>query len=184
MNIRLAETNDEPVLAGLVQGFRDALAVLRASYRVPRDPSRVLRDPSRVLRDPGSTDLEAARAELADYVEKRFPIYVAEDASGALAGYLVCRVDGDVVWAESLYVRPEYRRQGVGSALYDAAERLARSLGGDTPYNWVDPNNAAMIRFLQQRGYTVLNLIELRRPAPGESLPNRVNVGAFEFEGH
>ncbi|HQN45306.1 MAG TPA: GNAT family N-acetyltransferase, partial [Anaerolineaceae bacterium] len=170
MNIRLAETNDEPVLAGLVQGFRDALAVLRASYGV--------------LPSSGPADLEAARAELADYIEKRFPIYVAEDASGALAGYLVCRVDGDVVWAESLYVRPEYRRQGVGSALYAAAERLARSLGGDTPYNWVDPNNAAMIRFLQQRGYTVLNLIELRRPAPGESLPNRVNVGAFEFEGH
>ena len=45
-------------------------------------------------------------------MEAGFPIFVAEDTAsivedtakdgnGGLLGYLVCRVDGDVVWAES-----------------------------------------------------------------------------------
>ena len=113
MNIRLAETNDEPMLAGLVQGFRDALAVLRSS---------------------SPADLEAARAELADYVEKRFPIYVAEDASGALAGYLVCRVDGDVVFLGTTGDRPADAHQvGIGArrALQCAIVRAVRSANAE-----------------------------------------------------
>ncbi len=164
VSVRLAQPNDETALICLVRAFREALAALRGGA--------------------GAADLAAAQAELAEYLEKQFPIYVAEAESGGLAGYLVCRVDGDVVWTESLFVLPEYRRQGIGSALYSAAEDLARSLGGDTPYNWVDPNNTPMIRFLQQRGYTVLNLIELRRPSPGEGLPGQLQVGPFTFLGH
>ena len=102
-------------------------------------------------------------------------------SSGELLGYLVCRVDGEVVWAESLYVRETCRRLGVGSALYAQAEQLAQSLGGGTPYNWVDPDNEKIIRFLQ-RGYNVLNLIELRRPDAGEELSKKVRVGNHEFE--
>ncbi len=127
-------------------------------------------------------DLAAASEELAEYVGKGFPIYAAESEAGTLVGYLVCRVDGDVVWAESLYVAPEYRRQGVGSSLYAAAERLAQELGGDTLYNWVDPNNDKIIRFLQKRGYTVLNLIELRRAHPEEEMTQKIGVGTNEFD--
>lgn len=129
-------------------------------------------------------DLAAASEELAEYVEKSFPIYVAESAPGALAGYLVCRVDGDVVWAESLFVTPDYRRRGVGSDLYAAAERLAHELGGDTLYNWVDPNNDRIIHFLRKRGYTVLNLIELRRARPGEEMTHKISLGTNKFDSH
>lgn len=172
MEIRPVQTGDERELIRLIAAFRASLAELRGNT--------------------DSIDLAAAAEELAEYADKAFPIYVAvrsgatssADAASdaaALAGYLVCRVEGDVVWAESLYVEPEYRRLGVGSALYARAERLAQELGGDTLYHWVDPTNEKIIRFLQKRGYNVLNLIELRRPRPGEELTHKINVGAHQF---
>jgi GNAT superfamily N-acetyltransferase len=96
-------------------------------------------------------------------------------------GYLVCRVVGDVVWAESLYVLPAYRRQGIASTLYAEAEKLALALGSDAPYNWVHPNNDPIIQFLQRRGYDVLNLIELRRPRSGEKPSRVICVGEHKF---
>lgn len=44
------------------------------------------------------------------------------------------------------------------------------------------PNNDAMIGFLKKRGYTVLNLIELRRPRREEPLRERVMVGEHAFD--
>ena len=162
MTIRRARTSDKEALVRLIAEFRVALARLRGR--------------------PSEPDLDAAEGELAEYREKDFPVYVAETRDGTLVGYLVCRVSDDVVWAESLYVRPENRRQGVGSALYEQAERLAQELGGDTVYNWVDPNNAAIIGFLRGRGYTVLNLIELRRARPDEEPEQTIRVGGYEFD--
>ncbi len=126
-------------------------------------------------------DLFAVREELAEYREKDFPIYVAEEENNTIIGYLVCRVDGNVVWAESLFVEPEYRHLGFGTSLYEKAELLAHELGNDTPYNWVDPNNAGMIGFLKKRGYNFLNLIELRRPQTGEENTRNINVGENKF---
>lgn len=162
MQIRPAQTQDTAELQRLIAEFRVALAEVRGRVR--------------------DLDLNAAQAELAEYHVKGFPIYVAEAELGELVGYLVCRVEGEVVWAESLYVRLSVRRQGIGTALYAQAEMLAHKLGGDAPYNWVDPDNEKIIRFLQQRGYNVLNLIELRRPYTGEELAHRVQVGDYEFD--
>ena len=99
-----------------------------------------------------------------------------------MVGYLVCRVDDGVVWAESLYVSPAYRRQRIGSSLYAEAERLADELGSEILYNWVDPNNTQIIAFLQKRGYRVLNLIELRRTRPDEEMKGKIRVGPNEFD--
>jgi ribosomal protein S18 acetylase RimI-like enzyme len=159
--IREARPEDTEALARLVAAFRAELARLHGEERTP---------------DPG-----AAREELAEFRAKGFPIRVAE-VEGKPVGYLVCRVEDDVVWVEQLYVAPGHRRRGIGSALYAEAERLCRELGGDTVYNWVHPNNDAIIAFLAKRGYTVLNLIELRRPLPGERPERRIRVGAHEFD--
>lgn len=161
MKIRLSQTADDPELTALIAGFRHALAEMRDQARMP--------------------DLKAAAAELAEYRQKEYPIYVAELDQGSLAGYLVCSLDGEVVWAESLYVHPSHRRQGIAAALYKAAEDLADELGSDTVYNWVDPGNHAIILFLEKRGYNVLNLIELRRPYPDEEPDDKIQVGDKEF---
>ena len=162
MKIRPARPGDEEGLISLIGEFRVALARFRGITR--------------------EIDIEAAKKELAGYQEENFPIFVAENDDGKIVGYLVCRVDGDVVWAESLFVSPEFRRRGIGSALYAEAERLAQKLGNDSVYNWVHPNNDSIISFLRNRGYSVLNLIELRRPRPGEKITQKIRVGKHEFD--
>ena len=126
-------------------------------------------------------DRAAGEEELLYYLERGFPMYAAKDGE-RIVGYIVCRVDEPCVWAESLYVMPEYRRQGVASALFEKAEQLAASFGEDTVYNYIHPNNAAVIAFLRSRGYTVLNLVEVRKPYSGEELSKKIRVADTEFD--
>ena len=83
---------------------------------------------------------------------------------------------------EHLYVREEYRRRGVATLLFEKAEALAAAMGEDTVYNFVHPNNLGMIEFLRSRGYTVLNMIEIRKPCPGEELKATIPVGDAVFD--
>jgi ribosomal protein S18 acetylase RimI-like enzyme len=126
-------------------------------------------------------DHEAASAELQSYLDKGFPIFVA-DEQGSVVGYLVCKIDDGIVWAESLFVRLEFRRRGIASALYSEAEQLVQRLGSDTVFNWVHPNNNVSISFLKARGYNVLNLIELRRPWKHEKLSTTIHVEDHAFD--
>lgn len=73
-------------------------------------------------------------------------------------------------------------RQGVAAALHGKAEEIAASYGNDTVYNYVHPNNHRMIEFLRKRGYTVLNLIEIRKPYQNEKLTQTITVGEHEFD--
>ena len=86
------------------------------------------------------------------------------------------------MWVESVYVHESYRRKGIAAALYKKAEELAESFGETTVYNYVHPNNSQMIAFLRKHGYTVLNLIEIRKPYPGEKLLQKISVGENEFD--
>lgn len=127
-------------------------------------------------------DLGAAKEELKYYLEKQFHIYLALNNDGDLIGYTICRIEDNIVWDESLYVVPEERRRGVASALFLKAEELAKSLGGDTLYNWVHPNNHRSIPFLKKHGYDVLNLVEVRKKLPKEELKQKIKVGKYEFD--
>ena len=126
-------------------------------------------------------DLENAQEELDYYHHKKFPIFVAEDKARNLIGYHVCRIEDNVIWSESLFVVPEERRKGIGSALYEKGELLVKKAGCETLYNWVHPNNNKSIQFLKKRGYDVLNLIELRRKRPEEEFTQEIVVGKHSF---
>lgn len=125
-------------------------------------------------------DVAAALEELAEFIGGGFPIFAAEE-NGECMGYVVCRVDAPVVWVEQLYVKNEYRRRGVASMLFSKAESVARSYGEDMVYNYVHPNNIGVIEFLKKHGYTVLNMIELRKPYKNESL-GKISVGDNELD--
>jgi len=126
-------------------------------------------------------NIEAGREEMEEYLSAKFPVYAAL-VDGKYVGYVVCRVDSEVVWVESIFVKEEYRRCGVASSLHSKAEEIAASYGDDTVYNYVHPNNHRMIEFLRKRGYTVLNLIEIRKPHREEKLTQTISVGEHKFD--
>ena len=126
-------------------------------------------------------NVEAGREEMEEYLAAGFPVFAAI-VDGEYAGYVVCRVDSEVVWVESIFVKDKYRRQGIASALHSKAEEIAAFYGDDTVYNYVHPNNHRMIAFLHKRGYTVLNLIEIRKPYQGEQPTQTICVGEHEFD--
>ncbi len=158
-------------LIGITEA-NDALAQMVALFRVE------LRSYKGIVSMP---NIQAGREEMEEYLAAKFPVFAAI-VDGEYAGYVVCRVDSEVVWVESIFVKEEYRRQGVASALHAKAEEIAASYGDDTVYNYVHPNNHRMIAFLCKRGYTVLNLIEIRKPYKGEKLTQTIPVGEHEFD--
>lgn len=127
-------------------------------------------------------DLNDAKEELDYYLNKEFPIYLAIDELEKILGFTVCRIEDDIVWDELLYVIPELRRKGVGSALFAKAEEVAQRLGCETLYNWVHPNNYRSIPFLKKHGYNVLNLIEVRKEVAMDKITQKITVGKFEFD--
>jgi ribosomal protein S18 acetylase RimI-like enzyme len=150
----------------------DNLAQMVALFRVE------LRSNKGIVSKP---NVDAGREEMEEYLAAGFPVFAAI-VDGEYAGYVVCRVDSEVVWVESIFVKDEYRRQGIASALHSKAEEIAASYGDDTVYNYVHPNNHRMIDFLRKRGYTVLNLIEIRKPYKGEKLTQKICVGEHKFD--
>ena len=157
--IAISEVNDD--LAEMVAFFR---VELRSYKGIESKPN-----------------VDAAREEMEEYLATGFPVFAAI-VDGEYAGYVVCRVDGEVVWVESIFVKEEYRRHGVATALHCKAEEIAATYGDDTVYNYVHPNNHRMIEFLRKRGYTVLNLIEIRKPYKDEKLTQTIAVGEHDFD--
>ncbi|MBR7041614.1 MAG: GNAT family N-acetyltransferase [Clostridia bacterium] len=158
--VRINETTSEQIVP-LISRFRAELRALRGIASEP--------------------DLGQAREEISEFLEKGYPVYAAM-AGGEAAGYVVCRIDAPCLWVEHIFVSEDYRRKGAAGLLFGKAEELAREMGEDTVYNFVHPNNEGMIAFLRSKGYTVLNMIEIRRPCAGEKLTGSVHVDANTFD--
>lgn len=161
MIIRSAKINDKEKMSRLIAQFRIELE----QYKGISSISRIVE----------------AELEFQEYMDVGYPIFVAENSNGELLGYLVCKLDDGVVWAESLFVSTEERRNGIATKLYIEAEKVADELGNDTVFNWVHPNNDKIIKFLSKMGYDVLNLIEIRKPWKNEVLASKINVGNHEY---
>ncbi len=127
-------------------------------------------------------DPERAAEEIHEFLNKGYPVFAAEH-NGETVGYIVCRIEEPCLWVEHIFVSDRHRRHGAASLLFSKAEEIAESMGDDTVYNFVHPNNEVMIYFLRSKGYTVLNMIEIRRPYRGEELKAivRVNENAFDY---
>jgi len=162
INIRIFEDKDKADILHLIALFRVELASLKEIKKEP--------------------DIVNAKEELQEYINCKYPIFVAENKDKSIIGYIVCKIESEVVWAESLYVLPEFRRTGIASLLFNEAEKLAQKFGNDTVYNWLHPNNHRMIKFLEKKGYDVLNLIEIRKAWKGETNLRRIKVDDHEFK--
>ena len=126
-------------------------------------------------------DVNMAKEELLEYFQAGYPIYASEE-SDTFVGYVVCRTQDGLVWVEQLYVDPAFRRRGIASRLFEQAEALALENGEETVFNYVHPNNDAVIRFLRARGYTVLNLLEIRKPYRAEKPRRTIDVNGYRFD--
>ena len=161
MNLRLVTIDDEKKIAMLIAQFRVDLKQLKGIK--------------------STLNIDQAKEEFREYIEAKYPVFVAEDTNKELLVYLICRIDNGTVWAESLFVSYDARRNGIASKLYEKAEEIARELGGSTVYNWVHPNNDNIIPFLSKRGYNVLNLVEIRKARENEVLTQKIEVGKYEY---
>ncbi len=152
----------------------DAIAPLVADFRVTLSSYKGIS---------AQPDIESGKKEIIDFLKTGYPVFVAVEKE-TFVGYIVCRVDDPCpcLWVEHIFVREEYRRKGVATMLFAKAEEIAQSMGEDTVFNYVHPNNVGMIQFLRSKGYTVLNLIEIRKPYKGEKLTAKINVADSVFD--
>ena len=126
-------------------------------------------------------DMEAGKEEIFEFLRSGFPVYAVKD-TGDFVGYIVCRIDEPCLWVEHIFVKEDRRRKGIATMLFNKAEEIAASMGEDTVYNFVHPNNEGMIRFLRSKGYTVLNMIEIRKPYEGEEPTTKIHVEKEVFD--
>ena len=101
-----------PTDAAVVADFNARLA--RETEGLELEPARLAAGVTRLLNEPG---------------KGRYFLAVAD---GQIAGQMMITCEwsdwrnGDFWWIQSVYVRPEFRRQGVFRALFQHVERLAR----------------------------------------------------------
>ena len=157
-NYRIININEDNVygLAYLCQDFRKTLARFRQNEF--------------------TGDVDDCVEELRSYLKKDYPIFAISD-NGKYIGYCVLRIDSDVVFLESIFVRKENRRKGVGKILLDKAANIAEEYGNETLYMSVHPNNDEMLGFLRNNGYDVLNLIEIRKAYHDEVNDDTYTIG-------
>lgn len=123
----------------------------------------------------------SAKEELNSFLtDEHYPIYLCIK-DNEVAGYMILKIDG-VIWIEQLYVKENYRRKGIGSLLFEEAEKISHDLGEETLFNYVHPNNDTMINFLRSKGYTVLNLLEIRKPYKDEKTNKKYKIGNNDFD--
>ena len=105
-------------------GMRTVLEVMRMelSYEPARkEDAETLFEFNRELieryEDPGSIDLQEVLAWVRRKLEKRLGEYVRVTADGRLAGYYRLCLDGGEAELDDLYILPEYRGLGIGTAV-------------------------------------------------------------------
>ncbi len=150
----------------------EGIAPLAAAFRAQLKAYKGIQSPP---------DTEAGKEEISEFLEAGFPVYAVKD-DDVFAGYIVCRIDAPCLWVEHIFVREDYRRKGIATMLFSKAEEIAASMGEDTVYNFVHPNNEGMIQFLRAKGYTVLNMLEIRKPYKGEELTTTIHVEKETFD--
>jgi ribosomal-protein-alanine acetyltransferase len=83
-------------------------------------------------------------------------VAVAE-LDGAVVGYAVVAMAGDVADLLRIAVAESHRRSGVASALLDEVERLAAEAGADRIVLEVAASNAGAQEFYRDRGYVEMS---------------------------
>jgi ribosomal protein S18 acetylase RimI-like enzyme len=86
--------------------------------------------------------------------------YVAE-SEGHVIGYVASQTEhyvhgqDDLLWIEYIVVHPQYRQQGVGSALLQALKQYAQKHEIDKIFTTINPDNPASLQLHRQAGFVI-----------------------------
>ena len=88
---------------------------------------------------------------------------VAETSAGQIVGTVMAGYEGHRGWINYLAVAPAARRQGLGRALMNEAEKQLRAAGCPKINLQVRPDNRDVIAFYESVGFAVEGAISLGR---------------------
>jgi L-amino acid N-acyltransferase YncA len=151
LEIRDAALDDAPAIARIYnQGIEDRVATLETEVRSPEE-----------------------RAEWLAARERRHPVLVAVDSTGAVLGWASLnrfnpRPAYDHVGDFSVYVAREQRGRGVGDALLGALIGRAQSLGYHKLVLAAFPTNAPGLRLYERHGFTPVGIYHEQGMLDGE----------------
>jgi L-amino acid N-acyltransferase YncA len=108
-----------------------------------------------------TVDAANRAAWLAERKSESFPVLVALDDSGAVAGYASFAWDGYRHTVEhSVYVRKDQRGSGIGTTLMVELIYRARTLGKHVMVAGIEASNEASIRLHHKLGFTTVGLLK------------------------
>ena len=128
----------------------DAEVVAHFNTRMAHETESTRLDPATVL--------AGCRAVLSDAVKGLY--FIAETEGRVVGQIMITREwsdwrNGDIWWIQSVYVHPEYRRQGVFRALYRHVEQQARCSGVVALRLYVEQENLAAQATYRSLGMTL-----------------------------
>ena len=123
--------------------------------------------------------LEKAYEDLSNRLERGEIVFVAETGE-VIVGIQIISTD-PICKLECVYVDENYRRSGIAHLLFGTAETFLKSIGEQSFYASVHPNNLPVIEMLRKNGYDVLNLLELRKRWPDQRRYEDVTIMGEKF---
>jgi GNAT superfamily N-acetyltransferase len=113
-------------------------------------------------------------AEAAETAEKplnqpaSWTVVAEDDESGEILGFARWEEREGAFFGRELFVRPEHRKRGIGTRLWQEVERRVVEAGGDALFVSIVPHNKDVLTVAQRCGYDTLNTVELRKELLGE----------------
>jgi len=96
--------------------------------------------------------------EIQKKLQRDADLFLVAEVDGQVVGSVIGGFDGRRGLIYHLAVAPEYRQQGLGSALMDEVERRLKAKGCLRAYLLVTPENVSALDFYSRRGWELLPL--------------------------
>ncbi len=93
-----------------------------------------------------------------DYEQNPFSFFLVEEENGTIVSYADVWVTFDQAQIARIATSPEYRRQGYGAAILNAAIDLAQDEGAETMTLEVREGNKSARAFYEAMGFTLLHV--------------------------
>ena len=93
-------------------------------------------------------------------IEENPDLYLGALINDKLIGCVLATFDGRKGWINRLAVSPEYRKQGIGQQLIDAAEKALKKRGATVIGVLIFDTNTASLNLFEKMGYTIHDNIQ------------------------